>query len=110
MTSTDFRRLALSLPGSIEKAHMDHPDFRVSNRIFATLGYPDRTFGTVMLNPRDQTSLVAKHPRVFTAVTGAWGRAGATSVKLSKAPARVVAQALESAWRRRAPAKLRETL
>jgi hypothetical protein len=108
MTPTDFRRLALSLPGAVEKAHMGHPDFRVGNRIFATLGYPDSTYGTVMVKPDDQTVLIARHPRAFTVVNGAWGRAGATSVKLSRATHSAVSGALESAWRRRAPAKIRK--
>ena len=42
MTPNDFRRLALSFPESSEKSHMDHPDFRVAGRLFATLGYPDQ--------------------------------------------------------------------
>jgi hypothetical protein len=28
MTADDFRRLALSMHGAIESAHMGHPDFR----------------------------------------------------------------------------------
>ena len=106
MTPAEFRRLALSLPGTLEKAHMGHPDFRVGKKIFATLGYPDARHGTVMVKPHEQDLLVRKHPRAFTAVSGAWGRAGATSVKLSTAPRRAVALALESAWHRRASAKL----
>jgi hypothetical protein len=35
-----FRRLALSLPEAAEGAHMGHPDFRVRNKIFASLGVP----------------------------------------------------------------------
>ena len=42
MTADDFRQIALSLPEASESAHMDHPDFRVRGKIFATLGYPDR--------------------------------------------------------------------
>jgi len=106
MTPAEFRRLALSLPGTLEKAHMGHPDFRVGRKIFATLGYPDSSHGTVMVKPHEQDLLVKEHPRSFTPVSGAWGRAGATSVKLSTASRRAVALALESAWHRRAPAKL----
>ena len=40
MTVNQFRRLALSLPEVAERGHMDHPDFRVGGKIFATLGYP----------------------------------------------------------------------
>jgi hypothetical protein len=41
VTAKDFRWLALSMPEAEEHAHMDHPDFRVGGKIFATLGYPD---------------------------------------------------------------------
>ena len=40
MTADEFRNLALSLPEAAENAHMNHPDFRVCGKIFATLG-PD---------------------------------------------------------------------
>jgi hypothetical protein len=108
MTSEEFRRLALSLPGAEEKAHMDHPDFRVGGRIFATLGYPDNRHGTIMLSPQDQQLLLTAHPDAFAPAAGAWGRAGSTAVLLRLAPKRAVKTALEAAWRRRAP-KSRKT-
>jgi len=37
MTVNDFLRIALSMPGATESSHMDHPDFRVNKRIFATI-------------------------------------------------------------------------
>ena len=106
MTAANFRRLAIALPGVEESSHMGHPDFRVGKQIFATLGYPDARFGTVIVPPPEQEMLVRNHPRAFIPAAGAWGRAGSTSVKLSVAPRRAVALAMESAWRRRAPAQL----
>jgi hypothetical protein len=47
MTANDFRRLALSFPESEERSHMDHPDFRVAGKLFATLGYPERGWAMV---------------------------------------------------------------
>jgi hypothetical protein len=47
MTANGFRRLALSFPETVEAEHMDHPDFRVAGKIFATLAYPDKTCGMV---------------------------------------------------------------
>lgn len=41
MTVHQFRRMALSLPEVEARAHMQHPDFRVGGKVFATLGYPD---------------------------------------------------------------------
>lgn len=107
MTPAEFRRLALSLPGVEEGAHQGTADFRVGRKIFASLGYPDRGHATVMVNPHEQDLLVKDYPRAFIPAAGAWGRAGSTSVRLSLAPKRAVALALESAWNRRAPAKLR---
>ena len=37
MTAEDFRRLALSLAGATEGAHMGHPDFRANGGVFASL-------------------------------------------------------------------------
>ena len=107
MTPAEFRRLALALPGVEQGSHQGHADFRVGRKIFASLGYPDKGFATVMVNPHEQDLLVQNHPRAFIPASGAWGRSGSTSVRLSLAPKRAVALALESAWSRRAPARLR---
>jgi hypothetical protein len=108
MTAADFRKLALALPGASEGSHMGHADFRVAGKIFATLGYPDDLHGTIMLSPLDQDLLLQRHAKAFRPAAGAWGKAGSTSVFLKAAPKRVVALALESAWKRRAT-KQRET-
>jgi len=73
MTLEAFRRLALALPESVEREHMNHPDFRVGGRIFATLSYPDKTRGMVKLNPAQQEEFVGSHPRKFAPVNGVWG-------------------------------------
>jgi predicted DNA-binding protein (MmcQ/YjbR family) len=50
MTPKEFRKIALSFPETEEESHMGHPDFRVSGKIFATLG-PDEDWGMVKLTP-----------------------------------------------------------
>ena len=80
MTANDFRRMALALPETAENAHMDHPDFRVCGKIFATLGYPAKGWGMVKLTPEQQHYFTRRTiPTVFVPVKGAWGRRGATS-------------------------------
>jgi hypothetical protein len=54
VTTTEFRRMALSLPETSEVGHMGHPDFRVRGKIFATLGYPSEAWGVVKLTPKQQ--------------------------------------------------------
>jgi hypothetical protein len=106
MTADGFRRLALSLPETSEVGHMGHPDFRVGGRIFATLGYPDAGWGMVKLTPEQQEAFVSAEPEVFLPVKGAWGRGGATSVRLGPARAKSMRVALAVAWRNIAPPKL----
>jgi hypothetical protein len=65
LTPATFRRLALSLPGAVERAHMGHPDFRVTGRVFATLGYPDSACGMIKLAPEDQAFLLRSHGLAF---------------------------------------------
>ena len=62
MRPDDFRQLALRLPDAIESAHLNHPDFRVGGRIFATLGYPDDEWGVVKLTPEEQRRFVRADP------------------------------------------------
>ena len=102
MTPDQFRKLALALPGAVEGEHMQHPDFRVGGRIFATLG-PDLTWGMVKLDEEQQDAFARAEPRVFEPVAGAWGRGGATYVRLKAARTPSVRRALETAWRNAAP-------
>lgn len=108
MTANEFRKIALALPQTEERAHMDHPDFRVAGKIFATLGYPNKTRGMVKLSPEDQHNFAKDYPDAFVPVKGAWGRRGATSVYLKAAKKDAVAKAIQAAWRNTAPKKLLE--
>jgi hypothetical protein len=106
MTANDFRKIALSLRETEEHSHMNHPDFRVAGRIFATLGYPDKTRGMVKLSPEEQHYFSKDHPEAFVPVKGVWGRRGATSVHLRAAKKEVLAKAIQAAWRNTAPKRL----
>ena len=108
MTREGFRRLALSMPEASEGAHMGHPDFRVRGKIFATLSYPDESWGMVKLTPEQQEAFVSAEPVVFVPVKGGWGQKGATNVRLRPAKARSVRVALAAAWRNAAPQPLAE--
>jgi hypothetical protein len=108
MTAADFRRMALRFPEATEGAHMNHPDFRVGGKIFATLGYPDMGVRMVKLFPDQQQEFVRAEPKVFAAVNGLWGRRGATYVALKAAKKASVQRALAAAWRNTASRKLVE--
>jgi len=105
MTAADFRRMALELPEAAEGAHMGHADFRVRNKIFATLDHSE-TLGMVKLNPEQQHEFVKAQPELFVPVKGGWGRKGATYVRLALAGKATAGKALGIAWRNTAPKSL----
>jgi len=95
--------MALSMPEACEVGHMGHPDFRVSGKIFATLGYPDEKWGALKLTPEQQEAMVNAEPSVFAPVKGKWGLRGATIVCLQRAKVGSLRLALAAAWRNAAP-------
>ncbi len=108
MTCDEFREIALGFPEVEERSHMNHPDFRVGGKIFATLS-PDLTHGMAKLTPADQQEFLRIDPASFKPASGAWGTGGATMIALATADGTDVRSALAAAWRNVAPKKLVET-
>jgi hypothetical protein len=104
MTLDEARRLALALPEAVESAHMGHPDFRVRNKIFASM--PDASRLVVKLTPEQQEVMVDAEPGIFAPVNGGWGRQGWTSVMFDAADAATMRSALTTAWKNVAPKRL----
>lgn len=101
MNTTDFRKIALSMEGADEGAHMRSPDFRVGGRIFATLASQSQGYGNLMLTPEQQAAFVEEQPEVFLPVPGGWGRMGVTHIRLGAASRDVLAGAVRTAWQLR---------
>jgi hypothetical protein len=101
MNATDFRRIALSLPGAHESSHMGSPDFRVDNRIFATLAAQKQGYGNIMITPEQQAAFVEDLPDIFLPIPGGWGRGGATHVRLAAVTEDILEGALRTAWKLR---------
>jgi hypothetical protein len=110
MTPAAFRKIALSLPETEERQHMNHPDFRVAGKIFATLGYPDKSRGMVKLSPEDQHNFSKDFPEAFVPVKGVWGRRGATSVLLKHVEESALRRAIQASWRNAAPKRLLKSI
>jgi hypothetical protein len=97
------RAIALSMPEAEERAHFGHPDFRVRNKIFATL-WPDKGTAVVMITVADQTALLQMHPQAFS--LNAWSHYGATNVHLRHVSAVQFRDLVRTAWRKAAPKRL----
>jgi hypothetical protein len=97
LTHDDFRRIALALSDAVEGVHMGHPDFRVRNRIFATI-HTDPRHGMVKLTPEQQQAFVRDFPQVFAPESGVWGRGGSTRIIFSEADEELVGEVMTLAW------------
>ena len=106
MTTSDFRKMALAFPETEERSHMNHPDFRVAGKVFATLGYPGKAWAMVKLTPEQQHYFSKDEPDVFAPVNGAWGRRGATRVNLKAARKETLRKAIQAAWQNTAAKRL----
>lgn len=112
MTDNDFRRIALGMKDAVESSHMNHPDFRVHGRIFATL-HEDLKWGMVKLTPEQQTRLVADAREAFVPEKGAWGLQGCTAVRLAAVDEEMLGEAMTLAWRNareKGPARARKAI
>lgn len=101
MNAADFRRIAVSLEGAEEGAHMGAADFRVGGRIFATLASVKEGYGNLMITPELQAAFMADRPDLFLPVHGGWGRMGATHIRLAVADEDSLRGALHTAWKLR---------
>jgi hypothetical protein len=98
-TVADFRALTLKLPRAVESAHCGHPDFRVDNRIFATLSGERENCGVLRLTLEQQEAFCAELPAAFEPVQGGWGRMGMTYVHLAAIERDTLLGALATAHR-----------
>ncbi len=100
---TDLRRIALSLPGAVERTTWDSPTFRVKNKIFMILGADGRE-ATVKARREHQHTIIASAPRTFS-VAPYVGRFGWVTVRLSRVGARAMRVLVVDAWRLTAPSR-----
>lgn len=91
------RNLALALPEAEEKSHFDIPDFRVKNKIFASI-HTEKKYMMVRLSVIDQSIFCSYNKEVIFPVPGGWGRRGATFINLEKVKKSMLQDALQIAW------------
>jgi len=97
------RRIALSLPESLEQDHHGFPSFRVRGKIFAT--QPDDAHFHVMVDEAEIRAAAGEWPKACEELW--WGkRLSAVRVDLHRANAAMMRELLAEAWRRKAPKTL----
>jgi len=102
VTPGQARALALALPEVVEADHHGRPSFRVAGRVLATV--PDEAAWNVMVGESEAHAAQA-HPGCALLW---WGRRlSGVRVELAEVDAALLAELLDEAWHRRAPARLR---
>ena len=99
------RKAALSLPEVEEKMHFNIPDFRMKNKIFASI-HSDKNYLMVKLSMVDQSVFCSYNSEIIFPVPGGWGRQGATFINLQKIREKMMLDALTCAWKNVAPKKI----
>ena len=98
VTVSAARKILLALPDTEEKAHMGHPDFRVNNRIFASLA-PSKNKKKVVvvkLSPANQTAVMQIDPDAYS--LNGWSRQGWTTIHLDKVTPSRFRSLAQSSW------------
>lgn len=101
VTVTTARALARALPEAREGEHMGHPDFRVRNKIFATLS-PDGRWMNLRTTPVNLDALTRSDPETYRDVWGGrW-----LGVELGRVQRSGLRALLADAWALAAPKAL----
>jgi hypothetical protein len=105
----NFVQSALLQPESIEGSHMGTTDFRVKNKIFATLkinsqnGQPQAVLN---LDPDTRRLLMEGNLDKLSPVPGGWGEKGWTRIHMDKCDETQLHHWMRLAWEKTAPKTL----
>lgn len=103
-----FRKIALSMPYALEKAHFDRSGFRVDvprGKMFATMR-ADETEANVFLSVDERAMLCSAEPDIFYPVPNRWGEKGAATICLKAVDKATLSSVITISWRRAAPLKI----
>jgi hypothetical protein len=92
----DFRKIALSLEGTVEQEHFDRRAFK-ARRIFTTLA-PDELTANIRFPIEEQEFRVAAQPVAYQPIPNQWGLQGWTIATLANLTPAELRVALTSAW------------
>lgn len=98
MTVKEFKNLALSFEGTIEKPHFERTAFKViDERIFATI-LEEKASANIVLPIKDQEVFCAIDKAIYP-VPNKWGTHGWTTFELRNLSPEIVLDALDTAYK-----------
>ncbi len=109
VTEDDVRRLALSLPGVVEKPSYGTPGFRVNDRLFTRMRPEGEAVVLWCDDVDEKAALIASDPTKFFSTPHYDGHPTVLA-RLSELEEGELWELISDSWRVRAPQKLREQL
>lgn len=106
-TEDDVRRLALTLPSTIERPSYGTPGFRVQDRLFARMHEQPGVLVAFRSSVEDRDELIASAPSKFFTTLHYAGHASVL-VRLAAIDGEELGALLEEAWQTRASRRLLE--
>jgi hypothetical protein len=103
ITIATAREIILSMPEAEEAGHHGHPDFRIHNKIFATL-WPDECRAVLKVPFGEYADLLKSSAQALSEIK--WGKQRWTNVHLQHIDAKIFRGLVEDAWYAVAPKKL----
>jgi hypothetical protein len=103
MTPDDFRRIALSMPGTEEAFQYGHFQFRLGRKTFAILEDLSEPVAVIKFTQKQQSQFVGMSPSSFLPTEGEFGPLGTTKVRLGLVDEAALNDALAAAWSNVAP-------
>lgn len=98
----EFRKLALSFPGTVELPHFEKASFRIGKKIFATLSEKEKK-ACLKLSLIDQDVFAIFDKSTIYPVPNKWGKQGWTFVELTRIKKKMLIDALTTAYSEVAP-------
>ena len=99
VTISNFKKIALNFPESVEEPHFELTSFRFKKKIFATLNVK-KNLVCIMLRPNDQSTFCTFNNKIIYPVPNKWGSKGATYFELTKLPKSIIEDALKLAYQK----------
>lgn len=106
VTEDDVRRVALSLPATIERASYGTPGFRVKDKLFARIREEGDLLVLWVADLDEKETLLAADPETFTTTPHYDGYA-VVLLRMAAVEVEELRELLTDAWRVRAPKRLR---
>ena len=109
ITKAQFRKIALSFPGSLEKSSYGNPAIFIEKKFFTRLRREDNSVVLIVDSIDEREMMIESDPKTFH-ITEHYRDYPSVLVRVERIDAKVLRGMLERRWRKIAPKKLQKAV